>query len=313
MPVLVGISREAPELCARFRPLNIAALKPLVASDKSLIVRIKEAFRPIRERHVASPQHFLSLKIAQNLQNVSGALLSRVATALGEDLGGWDPDYTSAQKVAMLLLQATFARLFDALGRLHNAIPPDGMENLIALLKPNWFAADTAANFHLAASRGAERGASLNASKATFTVPDLIQRAVAHEQFWPYCLLSGYSGEDDAGALLAGVREWLRKTVENDDDLDDVSVRTLLAQPRKPPLIIVLAPSVTANHPPSSEALTRLRNDFPHCIFLMLTGENPIAIPGLTQIMPVLEAGVEATAYNDWLRLRMALGGGRRK
>ena len=302
LPVLVGISATDLAESVSFNPLaltEIQALKNLTGAK--LGTAVVELLASLRLREAKTPQRLLEEKIAEWLANLRRpALLNQVADALGEDLGGWDPNRDLASKIAMLLLQASSDKLIDGLQPLMGAMSKEGLLSIMNMLRGAWVNREMAGTLTLIArsAKGA-RAAALNAEEQEFTARSVISRATGSYPPWEFIRLSTAAGEDLAGSLKAQVRAEFEKMLGTKDPRRIEAY--IKSKDTREPLFIVLPPPNTEQALPDDADVQALIDEYPSCTLFMLTGSSLPSeqrLKGVQQLRPGLGPDEEFAAYN---------------
>jgi hypothetical protein len=295
---------------------SVGALRPSALPDTqalkglrgaALAKALAERLKPLKTKTARTPLRILEEKIANILCNVKRrAILDATATALGVDLGGWNPQRDSEGMLALALLQATPAKLSQAIETLAGVLPQSELGNLVRMLSGVWINRALAGNFAvIAQGPHKERVAALNATRADFTPKCVLARASEAYPGWQGIVVT-ISGEDVVGSIVAQVRATLaqRNPTWTRVDLD----AALAELGTKQPGVVVLEPT----DPPVADAeIEKLVGRFESWTLLVLTGSNAMTVARrgvMKRIDPQLAPNEESDARTHFRTIEDLVG-----
>lgn len=289
-----------------YEPLALGEIQTIDGDlREKAVTKVVARLAPLLDACPATPLDEVLSFLAEKLRPIKPATLKNIAAKLGKPIQ-WDPARDTADQFAREILHVDLARVKDVMLELQPFVSADALEivNMVAPFCIDPVVAAPVARVALRTPAKPPRDAvALNA-----TDPDIgelhIQRARQRLLRWVVIPVTAGGGADQTGSLLRQIREALLVKVPQGRGKPAILASVLkTAREDGDPYFILLQKYV------APEVLRKLRDDYPDCTFVVLTGnartaayEKPNA--GVRLLRPPLGQGVEDNLIVLLLRAR---------
>jgi hypothetical protein len=255
-----------------------------------------------------TPLEAIANQVAFHLREVPKPILVEAGDMLDVDLGPWDPQHSSAKRLALQLLQIPLRDTVRVIELVAGYLDDAAADRILDLVAPSWVDLCAAALIPKCANNEPHsRSIALNA-RSLFSAQMYVRRACCRpsKTSWPICKYSGVYGEQILDDIVREVEECLLRVFGLHLEVDTRTAKQVLAtllRTRKKegkPVFIVLEYS-----PAVARVLPNLQQSLPEITFLILTGDNfpddeVLDKTGTVLLKPELKEGQEAAAQDDY-------------